>query len=76
MVPVYDEEEAAPALAREIAEAFAGFAFEILFVDDASRDDTLARLKSLTGDIPQLRVLAHQINAEKQSRSAHSIFGY
>ena len=68
MVPVYDEEEAAPALAREIAEAFAGFAFEILFVDDASRDDTVARLKSMTGDIPQLRVLAHQINAG-QSRA-------
>jgi dolichol-phosphate mannosyltransferase len=68
VVPVYDEEGSAPALAREIASAFSGAAFEILFVDDASRDDTLARLKRLTGEIPQLRVLAHHANAG-QSRA-------
>jgi glycosyltransferase involved in cell wall biosynthesis len=34
VVPVYDEAGAAPALAREIAAAFAGRAFEIVFVDD------------------------------------------
>ena len=38
VVPVFDEEGAAPALAREIAAAFAGRSFEIVFVDDASRD--------------------------------------
>ena len=40
VVPVYDEEGAATSLAREIATAFAGMDFEILFVDDASRDGT------------------------------------
>jgi dolichol-phosphate mannosyltransferase len=68
VVPVYDEEGAAPALAREIAAAFRGFNFEILFVDDASRDETLGRLKALADEIPQLRVLAHQVNAG-QSRA-------
>ena len=68
VVPVYDEEGAAPALAREIAAAFSGADFEILFVDDASRDATLDRLKALTGEIPQLRVLAHRFNAG-QSRA-------
>ena len=58
VVPVFDEEGAAPALAREIAAAFAGRAFEVLFVDDASRDGTRAALKALSGEIPQLRVLA------------------
>ena len=71
VVPVYDEEGAAPALAREIAHAFAGRAFEILFVDDASRDGTRAALKALTAEVPQLRVLAHARNAG-QSRAIRS----
>ena len=68
VVPVYDEDGAAPDLAREIAAAFAGMAFEILFVDDASRDATRARLLALTPDIRELRVLAHGRNAG-QSRA-------
>jgi dolichol-phosphate mannosyltransferase len=44
VVPVFDEGGAAPALAREIAAAFAGENHEIIFIDDASRDDTKALL--------------------------------
>lgn len=68
VVPVFDEEGAAPALAREIAQAFKGRSFEIVFVDDASRDGTRTALKALQGEIPQLRVLAHRRNAG-QSRA-------
>ncbi len=68
VVPVFDEEGAAAALAREIAAAFAGRSFEIIFVDDASRDGTRAALKALAAEIPQLRVLAHARNSG-QSRS-------
>lgn len=68
VVPVFDEEGAAPALAREIAAAFEGRDYEIVFVDDASRDGTRAALKALQGEIPQLRVLAHRKNAG-QSRA-------
>jgi dolichol-phosphate mannosyltransferase len=68
VVPVFDEEGAAPALAREIAAAFAGRAFEIMFVDDASRDGTRAALLALAKEIPQLRVLGHAKNAG-QSRA-------
>jgi dolichol-phosphate mannosyltransferase len=71
VVPVYDEEGAAPALAREIAAAFAGRSFEVIFVDDASRDGTRAALKDLAGEIPQLRVLAHRKNSG-QSRSVRT----
>jgi dolichol-phosphate mannosyltransferase len=71
VVPVFDEEGAAPALAREIAAAFAGRDFEILFVDDASRDGTRAALGALKPQIPQLRVLAHARNAG-QSRAIRS----
>ncbi|MBS0363718.1 MAG: glycosyltransferase family 2 protein [Proteobacteria bacterium] len=71
VVPVFDEEGAAPALAREIAAAFKGRNFEIVFVDDASRDGTRAALKALTAEIPQLRVLAHRRNSG-QSRAIRS----
>ena len=46
VVPVYDEEGAAPGLAREIAAAFRGRSFELIFVDDASHDGTRAALSS------------------------------
>jgi dolichol-phosphate mannosyltransferase len=71
VVPVFDEGEAAPKLAREIAAAFAGEAYEMIFVDDASRDDTKARLIALKAEIPQLRVLAHRKNSG-QSRAVRS----
>ena len=71
VVPVFDEEGAAPALAREIAAAFAGRDVEIVFVDDASRDATRAALLALKPEIPQLRVLSHHANAG-QSRAIRS----
>ncbi|AZS19947.1 MULTISPECIES: glycosyltransferase family 2 protein [unclassified Caulobacter] len=71
VVPVFDEGEAAPKLAREIAAAFAGEAYEMIFVDDASRDDTKARLVALKTEIPQLRVLGHRKNSG-QSRAVRS----
>jgi dolichol-phosphate mannosyltransferase len=68
VVPVFDEEGAAAPLAREIAAAFEGTAFEIVFVDDASGDGTRASLAALAAEIPQLRVLSHRRNAG-QSRA-------
>jgi glycosyltransferase involved in cell wall biosynthesis len=71
VVPVFDEGGAAPKLAREIAAAFAGEAYEMIFVDDASRDDTKAQLIALKVEIPQLRVLGHRKNSG-QSRAVRS----
>ncbi len=68
VVPVFDEGGAAPALAREIAGAFKGANFEMVFVNDASRDNTLALLTELKTELPMLRVLSHRKNAG-QSRS-------
>lgn len=68
VVPVFDEEGAAPGLAREIAQAFAGRNYEMIFVDDQSRDGTRAALSALKAEIPQLRVLSHTRNSG-QSRS-------
>jgi len=71
VVPVFDEEGNVADLAREIARAFAGRAYEMIFVDDASRDGTLAALMALKDELPQLRVLRHQKNAG-QSRALRS----
>ena len=68
---MFDEEGAAPALAREIAAAFAGRSYELIFVDDASRDGTHAALKALEAEIPQLRVVTHAKNAGQSSGGAH-----
>jgi dolichol-phosphate mannosyltransferase len=71
VVPVFDEGGAAPALAREIAAAFAGETHEIIFIDDASRDETKTLLIALKAEIPQLRVLSHRKNSG-QSRAVRS----
>lgn len=71
VVPVHDEEGAAGPLAREIAAAFAGRSYEMVFVDDASRDGTLAELRALMGELPALRVLSHGANAG-QSRAVRT----
>ncbi|HEY7900493.1 MAG TPA: glycosyltransferase family 2 protein [Caulobacteraceae bacterium] len=68
VIPVFNEEGAAPALAREIAAAFAGQAIEIIFVDDASGDATASMLEALKPELPMLRVLRHGANAG-QSRA-------
>jgi dolichol-phosphate mannosyltransferase len=68
---VHNEAGAAAPLAREIAQAFAGRAYEMVFVDDASRDSTLEELLSLRTELPELRVLAHPQNAG-QSRAVRT----
>ncbi len=68
VVPVHDESGAVVTLAHEIAQAFDGRSYEMIFVDDASRDATLAELKAALGQLPALRVLSHQTNAG-QSRA-------
>lgn len=71
VVPVHDEQGAAGPLAREIAAAFDGRSYEIVFVDDASRDGTLDELRALMADLPALRVFSHSSNAG-QSRAVRT----
>lgn len=68
VVPVHNEVGNAAVLAREIAEVMEGRAFELIFVNDASTDDTLDELVALKPEIPQLRILSHRKNAG-QSRA-------
>lgn len=71
VVPMHNEEGAAVALAREIAAAMEARSFELICVDDASRDGTRAALLAAKPELPMLRVLAHRSNAG-QSRAIHS----
>ena len=71
VVPVFNEEGAAAPLAREIAQAFEGWDVEIVFVDDASRDGTAARLLETKAALGMLRVIRHPRNAG-QSRAVRT----
>ncbi|MBW8880611.1 MAG: glycosyltransferase family 2 protein [Asticcacaulis sp.] len=69
VVPVYNEEGACVQVAHEIAAAFSAAwgedGYEIVFVDDNSKDDTLGRLNEALADLPTLRVLHHAKNVGK-----------
>jgi len=71
VVPVFNETGNVGPLAREISAAFAGQAYEMIFVDDASTDSTRADLIALKAELPSLRVLSHQRNSG-QSRSVRT----
>jgi glycosyltransferase involved in cell wall biosynthesis len=61
VIPLYNEEENLPILQRELAEALAGLDYEIVFVDDGSRDGTRAAISP--GAEGRVRVLAFEQNA-------------
>ncbi len=60
VVPVHNETENLAPLIDEIRAALGGGpAYEIIYVDDGSTDETLGMLKDLANKIPELRVLRH-----------------
>jgi dolichol-phosphate mannosyltransferase len=68
VVPVFNEQGNIPPLLAEIAAALRGRAdFEIVYVDDASKDDSLAVLIRAKTLYPELRVIRH---AQQSGQSA------
>ena len=65
VVPVFNERNNVAPLVHEIVTALRGREphdggdFEIVYIDDNSRDDTLAVLQALKADVPELRVIHH-----------------
>jgi dolichol-phosphate mannosyltransferase len=60
VVPVHNERGNIVPLLSEIATALRGRVdFEIVYVDDASQDDSLTALKTAKAQFPELRVLHH-----------------
>lgn len=71
IAPVFNEAGGVIELAREICAVLDGRSFELIFVDDASRDETRAVLSGLRRELPHLRLVGHRRNAG-QSRALHS----
>ncbi len=71
VAPVRNEADNVEQLAKELAETLAGRAYEMIFVDDSSTDDTRARLQALKDKYPTLRVVGHRKNAG-QSRAVRT----
>ncbi len=60
VVPVFNERDNVTPLVNEIVAALRGrLPFEIVYVDDQSKDDTLAVLTGLMATVPELRVVQH-----------------
>ena len=59
VVPLYNEEVNVPILQSELASALSGISHEIIFVDDGSTDQTLARITQS----PEIRILRFEKNA-------------
>jgi glycosyltransferase involved in cell wall biosynthesis len=59
VVPLFNEEENVPILQAELTNALAGLDYEIIFVDDGSRDQTVSRI----APDPRVRVLRFERNA-------------
>ena len=59
VVPLYNEEQSVAMLQRELADALTGVDYEIIFVDDGSQDETVARIAA----DPRTRVLRLEKNA-------------
>lgn len=64
VVPLYNEEDSVELLHSRISDAMRGTSidYEILFVDDGSRDRTLQRASALTKEDPRLRVVEFRAN--------------
>jgi dolichol-phosphate mannosyltransferase len=73
VVPVCNEAENVEPLAREIDAALAGMAYEMIFIDDGSTDDTARILQGLKSALPALRVLRHSFRSGQSAAVASGV---
>lgn len=59
VIPLYNEQDNIESLQRELHAALGGLDYEIVFVDDGSKDDTVARVETR----PDVRLLVFEKNA-------------
>ena len=60
VVPAHNEAESVASLTNEIASAFIGKSFEIIFVNDGSNDGTADALTNASKRHPELRIITHK----------------
>ena len=77
--PVHNEEDNVAPLVCEIVSALRGNpllgdgGFEIVYVDDTSKDATLERLRELQKTTPELRVIRHLSNAGQSTAGRNGV---
>jgi len=59
VVPIYNEEESIPRLYASIRKACEGVGqnYEIIFIDDGSRDESFSQLEALHREDPHVKVI-------------------
>ena len=74
VVPVYNEEGNVAPLVREIVAALRGVTdFEIVYVDDCSKDGTAAALQALKAEAPELRIVRHVSNSGQSTATRNGV---
>jgi dolichol-phosphate mannosyltransferase len=73
VVPVCNEAENVEPLAREIDAALNNRAYEMIFVNDGSTDETAAILRKLKSSLPALRVLSHSFRSGQSAAVASGV---
>jgi len=75
VVPVYNEEENLPVLIPQIAEVLKplGKTYEMIFVDDGSKDRSRPLLKKMALEYPQIRLLGFKKNCGETAAGAAGI---
>lgn len=68
IVPMYNEQEMVPVFFARAEEVLCGrFSYEYIFVNDGSRDGTLAALKNLARRYPQVKIISLSRNFGKEA---------
>jgi len=75
VVPVYNEEENLPVLIPQIAEVLRSLkkTYEMIFVDDGSKDRSRQILKEVAAQYPQIRILGFKKNCGETAAGAAGI---
>lgn len=75
LVPVFDEQDNLSRLLDEIVAAMGslGRRFEVIAIDDCSRDGSLEVLRASQGRHPELRVVRHRINCGQSAAFASGL---
>jgi glycosyltransferase involved in cell wall biosynthesis len=76
VIPCLNEEENVGPISRSVAEVLerAGVTFEIIFIDNASTDDTVPRVRALCAADPRIRLIVNNRNYGQMRSPTHGIY--